>query len=247
MNILVLSGLDPSGGAGLLRDVNTIESLYTNTTPVHAFGVITLLTAQNTSVITSVKAVDTEFIWQQVATLHAEYTIDVIKIGVIDDAHLSVIERIINMLNVPVVLDPVICSSSTHDFANLNALRALLPKCSIITPNYAELMMLTGAESVSEAVAKIESKYLLLTTTDVSEGEITHQLYRGNMHLNSYTYAKLAHNYHGSGCTLASFLAVKYLQYDIQTACKHALDDTYQTLVRANFGGARQLHPNVKQ
>ena len=248
MNILIFSGLDPSGGAGLLRDVISIHSQKIYNPSLNVFGIITVTTAQNTQEVTLAKAEEPSVIWEQFVALSKDYYIDVVKIGLIHHTQYEIISIIINTLDVPVILDPIIKSSSAYDFGNIDALRKLIPKCSIITPNMDELLSIADAPNIVKALQSIDTPYVLVTATDTSEHTITHSLYHQKALIQTYTYTKLPHTYHGSGCTLCALIAAYYTKnpkkHEVVQICQTALDKTYSMLENATFGGSKQLHPN---
>ena len=56
-SVLVLSGLDPSGAAGIAADIETINQFGLTPLPI-----ITLLTAQNTQKVESLEVIKTAFV-----------------------------------------------------------------------------------------------------------------------------------------------------------------------------------------
>ena len=78
MMALSIAGLDPSGGAGILADVKTFTALG-----VYPTTVVTALTAQNVSRVASVKAVDPDFVAQQIDLVLEEEDIQHAKTGML--------------------------------------------------------------------------------------------------------------------------------------------------------------------
>jgi hydroxymethylpyrimidine/phosphomethylpyrimidine kinase len=147
------------------------------------------------------------------------------------------------------VLDPIINASTGVCFLPkklINALKEnLLPKTTLLTPNMAELFALTDEQDEQKAIKKLTCEWVLLTKTDVSDKNIEHRLYRHGVLIKSFNYQKLPHNYHGSGCTLASSIAALLAKKNrMEIACQIALDYTYQTLLNAKRVGKIQHHPN---
>ncbi|MBN9326951.1 MAG: bifunctional hydroxymethylpyrimidine kinase/phosphomethylpyrimidine kinase, partial [Cellulomonas sp.] len=132
---LTIAGSDPSGGAGIQADLKTFSALG-------AFGtsVITALTAQSTVGVTGVHVVPPEFVAQQLDTLVADVRIDAVKIGMLADAAVAAaVGRFLEAHRPPiVVLDPVMVATSGDRLLAddaVEAVRALLPLASVITPN----------------------------------------------------------------------------------------------------------------
>ncbi|MBE8190340.1 MAG: hydroxymethylpyrimidine/phosphomethylpyrimidine kinase [Candidatus Thioglobus sp.] len=247
-NVLIFAGLDPSGGAGLAADVETINQFGLTPLPI-----ITNLTVQNTASVRRLQEVSSNLITEQYQHLQADINFEVVKIGLLSsDEQIQTISKLIS--GKILVLDPIVKSSSGKDFLDQNLLlslkKYLLPLAKIITPNFAELCALanlSGENNEQKAVAKLGCEWILVTKTDTSDKQIEHNLYHQNRLLESFNYAKLAGDFHGSGCTLASAIAAQIaLGAAVNTACKRALDYTYQTLLNAKSVGKMQYHPHRK-
>ena len=245
-SVLIFSGLDPSGGAGISADIEAINQFGITTLPI-----VTVLTAQNTCEVTQLEAVDCELIEAQYGAVVSDIDFQVVKIGLLGST--EQIKTIAHCLSkkpqLSIVLDPIIRASSDRQLVDENVVVAmrerLIPLSTIITPNQSELALLAPDLDESSAVKSLNCPWVLLTGTDGSEKEIEHRLYhQGELH-SSFTYVKLPGEYHGSGCTLASAIsALLALGIDIDIACKRALDYCYQTLLSAKKLGKMQYHPN---
>jgi hydroxymethylpyrimidine/phosphomethylpyrimidine kinase len=130
--IVVIGGLDPSGRAGVLADVETIHALG-----AAAAVVITTVTAQGGKRFRS-QPLAPALIAAQLDAVAASGPVDAIKVGVVPSrAILEVIVRWKRAHDVPIVIDPVVKTSrgeqlsrlAPHDFARLKSARAVL------TPN----------------------------------------------------------------------------------------------------------------
>jgi hydroxymethylpyrimidine/phosphomethylpyrimidine kinase len=245
-SVLVLSGLDPCGGAGIVADIETINQFGVTPLPI-----ITTLTVQNTESVKSTQEVDSKLIAEQFNHLKTDVTFSVAKIGLLSSK--KQIEVLTNLLSecddVTIVLDPIVKSTAKDkllDSQTLEVLKTkLLPLVDVITPNVDELQALSPNKNEQQAVESLPCEWVLLTTTDSSNDEIEHRLYHHAELLERYTYTKLPGDYHGSGCTLASSIAgLLALGVETRIACKRALDYTYQTLLNAKSIGKMQHHPN---
>jgi hydroxymethylpyrimidine/phosphomethylpyrimidine kinase len=65
--VLVLSGLDPCGGAGISADIETINQFGLTPLPI-----VTTMTVQNTQSVAEVQVVDVELITKQFHHLQAD-------------------------------------------------------------------------------------------------------------------------------------------------------------------------------
>jgi hydroxymethylpyrimidine/phosphomethylpyrimidine kinase len=157
-HVLCIAGLDPSGGAGLLADVRTLAELG-----VGALGVATALTEQGHAGVTAVNPVDPEIVGRQVAALLASEPVDAIVIGMLGRAATArAVDDALAAARVPIVLDPLARSSSGMPLLENGgpgawaALRALLPRATVVTPNVPEAAALCDRPppaTVEEAAA----------------------------------------------------------------------------------------------
>ncbi|BAS67200.1 bifunctional hydroxymethylpyrimidine kinase/phosphomethylpyrimidine kinase [Bathymodiolus septemdierum thioautotrophic gill symbiont] len=244
-SVLVLSGLDPCGGAGISADIETIHQFGLTALPI-----ITTLTVQNTQSVTDIQAVDTVFIAKQFYHLQIDIDIQIVKIGLLSSvSQIYEIAKLLKDKALKIVLDPIVKSSTEDTLLKEQAIvilkEYLLPLVYILTPNSAELSALSAGNSEQEKVASLPCEWILVTTTDVSDSEIEHRLYQYGKLKKRYAYKKLLGDYHGSGCTLSSAIAALIAQdLSVISACQKALDYTYQTLLTAKNIGKMQKHPN---
>ncbi|WP_338538606.1 bifunctional hydroxymethylpyrimidine kinase/phosphomethylpyrimidine kinase [Janibacter terrae] len=141
---LTIAGSDPSGGAGVQADLKTFSALG-----AYGTSVLTALTAQSTRGVTRVHDVPVAVVRAQVETLVADVRIDVVKVGML--ASRALVETVHELLShgalgdVPVVLDPVMVSTSGSRLlaeGAVAAVRELLPRADVITPNVPEAAVL---------------------------------------------------------------------------------------------------------
>ncbi len=244
-SVLALSGLDPCGGAGISADIESINCLGLTPLPI-----VTTMTVQNTQLVVEIHPVDVELIIKQFHHLQADIDFNVVKIGLLcSSEQITVIADLVQGKSI--VLDPIVKTSTqevllqTREIDTLK--QSLLPLVKIITPNMAELYILSGEKDEQRAIEKLACEWVLLTTTDVSDFKIEHRLYYNAKLVKSYIYDKLPGDYHGSGCTLSSAIA-SFITHglSVETACQRSLDYTYQTLLNAKSIGKMQFHPNRK-
>ena len=147
--VLVIAGFDPSGGAGVLRDVATLQDLG-----VRARAVVAALTAQDEDHFDGFVAVDPAFLRRQIdAITRAPFA--AVKIGMLGTvANADAVAKFLwgvraRAGGLPVVVDPVLRASAgglLTDDAALGALRShLLPLATVLTPNLPEAEALTGS------------------------------------------------------------------------------------------------------
>ncbi|SIS53055.1 bifunctional hydroxymethylpyrimidine kinase/phosphomethylpyrimidine kinase [Phaeovulum vinaykumarii] len=214
-NILSIAGSDPSGGAGIQADIKAISA-----TGGYAMAVLAALTAQNTQGVQGVHAVPPDFVAAQIAALRADIRIDAVKIGMLGSAEvIAAVAGALEGLAAPVVLDPVMVAKSGDRLLEARAvaaLRALLPRATVITPNLPEAADLLGRpEATDTAAMEAQARALL----DLGPGAV---MLKGG-HLPASDCADLLADRqglhwlsgpriqttrtHGTGCTLSSALA----------------------------------------
>lgn len=209
--VLVLSGLDPSGGAGIQADIQAITALG-----AHPLPVLTCLTVQDTRNVYDSVAVDPELLRGQLLCLREDIQIDAIKVGALGNA--SVVDVVVDFYRsqppCPLVLDPVIKAAGGGDLADealICSMRdKLFPRATVITPNGPELAILAGADQVDAAASKLISRGCagVLATGGHAEGPvITNTLFQRDLEPLSWSLPRKAGEYHGSGCTLAAALS----------------------------------------
>jgi hydroxymethylpyrimidine/phosphomethylpyrimidine kinase len=186
---LAIGGLDPSGAAGLIVDILTLQSYG-----LHAQAVATALTVQSLESFLEYSLVPGDVLRRQLELLFEKHAPSVVKIGMLGGD--SAVHEVVRVLeshgkNIPVVLDPIARSSSGHDLiteAGWNLMRdELLPRCSMVTPNRMEAerlagMQITDPEGVGTALKRIFEMGAAgaVVTGGHFEGDATDYFYDGN-------------------------------------------------------------------
>jgi hydroxymethylpyrimidine/phosphomethylpyrimidine kinase len=248
--VLCFSGHDPSGGAGIQAD---IETLFTH--QCHCCSVVTALTEQDTGNVLKLLPQPADEIRSQAKTILADFSISAIKIGLIGHIETAqVIHCILNEHpNIPVIFDPVLSAGGGTPLANSQLIDAivelLLPYTTLLTPNSVEARKLAGAvDSLAQCGLTLLEKgceYVLITGTHEDTPSVSNQLYHNNKCIETYTWDRLPDSYHGSGCTLASSIAAMTAHgLDTQTAIFEAQEYTWNTLKNAFKPGNGQYIPN---
>jgi len=138
--VLVLAGLDPSGGAGLLADAETIRAM--GVTPL---CVATALTVQTRRAARPYEAVNASLIFDSARALLEEEDVRAIKIGMVGNAANARAIRALLPAGIPAVVDPILVSSSgTPLFDGAPRLLLELASGALFTPNIPEAQALCG-------------------------------------------------------------------------------------------------------
>jgi hydroxymethylpyrimidine/phosphomethylpyrimidine kinase len=248
--VLCFSGADPTGGAGIQADIETLSSHGCIAAPI-----ITAATVQNTIDVISFAPMPADLIIEQARAVLEDMPIAAIKIGVVGSAEtaMAIHSIIIDYPDIPVIYDPVFSTEtdaalSTEDLVD-TVRTLLLPITRILTPNIYEVHALSPGSDTPTAAAmgllESEVEYILLTGTHGKTLDVVHSLFSNNRQLETFHCERLPHKYHGSGCTLASSIAAQIaLGQDVLGAVRKGLEYTHKTLVYANRIGMGQYHPN---
>jgi len=199
--VLVLAGLDPSGGAGLLADAEAIRAMG-----ARPLCVATALTVQTTRAARSFKAVDAALIAESVRALLEEEEVRAIKIGMVGDASNARAIRALLPQGVPVVVDPVLAASSgTPLFSGRPRELLELARGALLTPNLAEAeALLEGPADARTLLARGPAAVLLKgghlpgPPTDVLALPANTE---------SFSAGRIPVKARGTGCRLASAIA----------------------------------------
>ncbi|WP_108788752.1 bifunctional hydroxymethylpyrimidine kinase/phosphomethylpyrimidine kinase [Erythrobacter sp. Alg231-14] len=161
--VLSIAGSDSSGGAGIQADIKTITMLGG-----YAMTAITTVTAQNSVGVQAIVPLAGQVVGQQIASCVDDIGVDAIKIGMLHDADIiAQTARALSVLDVPIVLDPVMISTSGAALIDPKAITAmreeLFPLATLITPNLPELGHLlernvTSSAQMTEAAEELSKK-----------------------------------------------------------------------------------------
>ncbi|MEP2715046.1 hydroxymethylpyrimidine/phosphomethylpyrimidine kinase, partial [Pseudophaeobacter sp.] len=140
--ILVIAGTDSSGGAGLSRDIAMAASMGCSVSPV-----VTAVTVQTNAALIASHPVPPEIIGAQVRAAFAPggESPRAVKIGMIGTPEAA--RQLVQALpqGIPIVLDPVLKSSSGGELMTAETLRLLLERVTLLTPNLQESARLSAA------------------------------------------------------------------------------------------------------
>lgn len=210
--VLVIAGNDPTGGAGITADIQTLAQLG-----CHAAPVISCVTVQNTHNVRAKNPLSGALIREQALTVLADMPIAACKIGLL--GRVEIIEAVAEILqlypDMPVILDPVLAAGGGNNLSTaeiLVAIRELLvPRTYLLTPNSQEARTLTALDfdlaQAAETLLAMGCKHICITGTHENTEQVVNTLYSPNLAPQAWSWARLPHSYHGSGCTFASSAA----------------------------------------
>lgn len=248
--VLCFSGLDPTGGAGIQADIETLFSTGCHCTPI-----VTSLTVQNTQNVLSMTATKATLIVQQARAVLEDISVQCIKIGLL--GHVETIEVLHTLLtdypDIPVVLDPILSAGGGYDFGPEEVVLAmrnlLLPLTTVLTPNTNELRKLAPTADTLDACANeiLETgcQHVLLTGTHAETPGVVNRLYSTHQDVVLFNWPRLEFSYHGSGCTLAAAVAGGLAhKLDFRDAIQQAQRFTWEALSHGSRIGFGQHLPN---
>ncbi|MBI5326691.1 MAG: bifunctional hydroxymethylpyrimidine kinase/phosphomethylpyrimidine kinase [Deltaproteobacteria bacterium] len=240
--ILTIAGADPSGGAGIQRDLKTFEDFG-----LRGLSVITALTSQNQKRVKAVFPVPAAFVVKQIEVLLEEYSVDVVKLGMLatGDIVLALARLFKKAKFQKIVIDPVLVSSSGYpllDKKGIILLRERLPPfTTIVTPNLSEAATLAGMKRVSTLeemklasvrIKKLGPEFVLVKgghlkavnseRLTVNSKKAVDMLYDGK-NFKIFEAKRINKDIHGTGCILSSAIAAGMAKgFDIYDAVKKA-------------------------
>ena len=212
-----MAGADSSGGAGIARDVETITTLG-----LKSCAAVTAVTVQTHSSVGRIEPMPPGLVAEQMRAALAANRVKAVKIGMLGTS--TAIAEVVSVLagceDKPVVLDPVLVSSSGRPLLAEEAIAALLrdlmPLCRLVTPNLMELAALTGSTmAASEATACRQGEELsrkVRTSVLVKGGhalgsDAVDVLLQPNRPALRFAAPRLSREMRGTGCMLSSAVA----------------------------------------
>lgn len=214
--VLSIAGTDPTGGAGIQADLKSIAAQGG-----YGMAVVTALVAQNTHGVRSLHVPPSAFLAEQLDAVSDDVEIDAVKIGML--AGREVMETVSAWLDRArppvVVLDPVMVATSGDRLLDADAeeaLRGLLPRVDLITPNVPELAVLaeeapatTWSEVLVQA-SRVSTTYgvRVLAKGGHLDGEsVPDALVHGSSVVEFAGARITTTSTHGTGCSLSSAVA----------------------------------------
>lgn len=218
--VLAIAGLDPSGGAGIQADIQTLSALN-----CHCTSIVATHTVQDSKQLYTSYPVATNIIENQLHALEADFHFSAIKLGALGSAaNATAIAQSIQRIaainpGIPVIIDPVLKASNGGALGDESLLKSLLneviPRCTLITPNEPELYELTSETSIHPATIKLAQlgPSVLVTgghSRDIDNHSLDNSLtvgaHQSGEHQN-WTIKLIEGEFRGTGCTFSSAIA----------------------------------------
>jgi len=230
--VLLIAATDSSGGAGLTRDVRVLTDFG-----VDALCAVTAVTAQSDQRVAAVHHVPPEVVQSQIAAALETRRLGAVKIGMLGDRATleAVTDSLAHIAAVPIVVDPVLVSSSGGillDTPGRTALlEKLLPRATLVTPNVPEVAALLGEPVAADEAGLIVQGQRLLTfgcqaillKGGHASGEAAVDWLITPVSVQRITSSRVSGSSRGTGCALASGIAAGLASgLSLLEACRRA-------------------------
>jgi hydroxymethylpyrimidine/phosphomethylpyrimidine kinase len=212
--VLVVGGLDSSGGAGVLRDVQAIAG-----SGGEARVVLTAVTAQSDRAVLAQQPLPVAMLRAQIDAAQQQGPLGAVKLGMLGTA--ATVRELLRSLprQLPWVLDPVLAASSGAALLDRQGIRLLLddmlPAAALLTPNLPELATLAAHCGAVGDDQSAQLDALLARTPAVllkgghapAASAVVDRLCQRGQPPRQFVAARQSFALRGSGCTLASLVA----------------------------------------
>ena len=262
---LSIAGSDNSGGAGIQADLRTFHYFA-----CVGMNVVTAVTAQNSTTVFDIQPLSGSLVRKQFNSIVEAFPIQAIKIGMLPSTELieAVADCIESHTDIPIVIDPILNTSSGLSLMDAKALeclqKQLLPHASLITPNIPEVetLLTQPCDNEAELIASAQALQERYRTSVVITGGHGNQLVAKDILVTknkTYTLSsprqKLL-NSHGTGCLFSaaitaqlalekdlcdSVFQAKVYVYNSLRTCHQFSDDGYSMTMPAQMD-RRDIH-----
>jgi hydroxymethylpyrimidine/phosphomethylpyrimidine kinase len=201
--------------------------------------------------VSAVHVPPADFLRAQIDACFDDFRIGAVKLGML--ANKQVIDVVADALArhrpAHIVLDPVMVATSGARLLEadaLDALRArLIPRATVLTPNIPEAELLLGhaidnatADAALKELTALGARAVLLKGGHLPGTAAMIDRLCADGAVQQFTHERLAHEGHGTGCTLASAIAANLcLGMALGQACAAATDYVHGALLHATRPG----------
>lgn len=243
---LAVGGFDPTGGAGVLMDVKAVHAAGG-----YAAAVPSCLAIQTTASFDRVVPLSRTAVERALACAAESFRLGAVKIGMVGTraAAESLLRFLGDRRGIPVVLDPVLRSSSGAALLAANALpayRKLLLHATVLTPNLPEIEKILARKVTAFRDAIVAAGELSAVTgasVVLKGGHFPWPAKRGIDILCRNGAVTLLppeqtlprRNAHGTGCALAAALAARLAAGDALPDAVHAAKTLLERALAAGF------------
>ena len=210
---LTIAGSDCSSGAGIQADLKTFSHLG-----CHGLTALTCIVAETPDIVKSIHPVPPAVLQDQVSLLLKSYPVAAIKTGMLySKAHLIATAELLSDTNIPLIIDPVMVTTSGASLIDPSAIEAyktrLFPLAKLITPNMPEASVLLGRRvelksQLEPAAKELSERFntsVLLKGGHIPGNEERLDILWHNGKAHHFTARMIdIPSTHGTGCTLSA-------------------------------------------
>ena len=237
-DVLIIAGTDSSGGAGLLRDIAVTRDLG-----IQARCAVTAVTAQSDKAVAQSLSMPPGLVAAQLAASLSDTPPSAIKIGMLGNADsVMAVASALRGRDIPVVLDPVLASSSGTALMTRDGVAAmierLLPLCALVTPNLSEASALAGPADDTPALraGRLRSygADAVLIKGGHGRGRLSTDILFDGHGQQLFSAHRLPGTRRGTGCTMSTAIACFLASgKDLRQACDAAKRYTHRWISAA--------------
>lgn len=213
---LTIAGSDSSGGAGTAADLKTFAAFG-----VHGLCVATAVTAQNTRGVDASFELPPGFVTKQLDTLMRDFEVKWAKTGMLSNAGIiRAVEAGVRRYKLHLVVDPVMVAATGASLLRedaFEALKKLLARAELVTPNVPEAERLSGfkirsraeMKRAARAISKLGPKAVIVKGGHLKGREIVDLLYIDGKFKEFKSPRVTNELTHGAGCSFASAITAE--------------------------------------
>ncbi len=239
--LLSIAGYDPTGGAGVIRDILTFRKLG-----FYGMGVITTITYQNTKGFYGFEALDEKIVEREIEKIVEDFPIKYVKIGMVGKAA-DVILKFQRKYSWLTVADPLLEAKNSFPLNSLEDIEKIMERAYAITPNIPEAGKLSNVkiekeEDILKAGKILLEKYGKYVIIKGGHGEGRDYLFGENVKF--FQMPHLRKEVHGTGCAYSSaLLGFLAKGYNMEEAFKEARKFVQREIERSIETGGYSLLP----
>jgi hydroxymethylpyrimidine/phosphomethylpyrimidine kinase len=242
--VLIIAGSDSSGGAGIQADIKTATALG-----AYAMTAVTAVTVQDTTSVHAIHPIPPAIVRDQILACLRDIGADAIKTGMLGSAEM--VETVAatlaaNAADIPLVVDPVLASTSGERFLDQQAIGVLnaklIPLATLSTPNFVEASVLWGSMRDAEVAARLGKNAVLVTGMETGSDLLVDTLVAPDREPVTFQSVRIDTKHtHGTGCTLSTAIACGLAQgLSLGNAVARAHDYVHEAIRTAPcFGRGR--------
>ncbi len=218
-----IAGFDPTGGAGILRDIITFRKIG-----VYGVGIVTSITYQNTHGVSGYFSLPSESVEREIDKVMKDMNIKFAKVGMVGNGEIAgIIAEKIKEYKIKMIFDPILEAKNSYPLIdNVKNIFSLLKSSFIITPNISEAEILSGMKIRGEKDIIKAGKILreeFGAIVIIKGGHYKGEDYLISEEIHKFKMEHLGKEVHGTGCSYSSALtSYLVLGYSILESFKKA-------------------------